>query len=386
VLNQIDIHHFDLYGFDASPSGGTDCYNGTLNDCLAHTARDRQQNVDGFALGHGTQHDFVFNRCQAYDVFDGFDISARNTTLNRCLAYDCLNGAYKLWQDNVKLVNCIGYNSAVANVEVDWDEKPGRTTLMNCTFFDAKVFTIWIENAADTVHMYNCILAGGDNIGLAFEQMGVKNYHGDFNIFHNDEASRAIAVAYNDEFSLNQVGAGNWTTYSGQDAHSLVVRSVDSLFVNSANSDLHLAKTSPAINRGTATGAPSDDFDGNPRPFGNEFDIGAYEYQFPVKVKENRETFSVSRSFLMYQNSPNPFNSRTVISYHVAEPGLVAVEIFNVHGQSIKKWEHGYRTPGLHRLVWDANDNFGNPIPSGAYLCRITYGDRAQAIKLMYLK
>lgn len=101
VLNRVEAHHFDLYGFDVSPSGGADCYNGTFNDCVAHTGRDAEQNVDGFALGHGTQHDFVFNRCKAYGVFDGFDISSRDTTLNSCLAYDCWNGAYKLWQDNV---------------------------------------------------------------------------------------------------------------------------------------------------------------------------------------------------------------------------------------------------------------------------------------------
>ena len=83
-LNRVKLHHFTMLGFDASPSGGPPCYNGVFNDCIAYTGRDPEQNVDGFALGHGDQHDFTFNRCVVYDVFDGFDISARNTTLNRC--------------------------------------------------------------------------------------------------------------------------------------------------------------------------------------------------------------------------------------------------------------------------------------------------------------
>ena len=58
-FNRVVVHHFDLYGFDVTPNGA-DCYNGTFNDCISHTGRDRQQNVDGYALGHGTQHDFVF--------------------------------------------------------------------------------------------------------------------------------------------------------------------------------------------------------------------------------------------------------------------------------------------------------------------------------------
>jgi hypothetical protein len=278
VLNRVEMHHFDGYGFDASPTGGADCYNGTFNDGIAHTARDPEQNVDGFALGHGTQHDFVFNRCVTYDVYDGFDISSRNTTLNRCLAYNCWNGGYKLWQDNITLVNCIGYNAGSANVELDWDGNPRTSTLLNCTFVDGGLYNVWVENSGDSLHMYNCILAGGDNIGLAFEQMGVHNYQGDYNLFHNDLADRAIAVAYTDEFLLSQIESGAWTTYSGQDANSLVAYTDTEIFVNPTGFDLHLLPTSPAIDKGTNAGAPSEDYDGNVRPHGSGYDIGAYEY------------------------------------------------------------------------------------------------------------
>ena len=273
-FNRVEAHHFNLYGFDVSPDGA-DCYNGTFNDCIAHTARDPGQNVDGFALGHGNQHGFVFNRCETYDVFDGFDISARDTTLNRCSAHDCWNGGYKLWQDNVTLINCLSYRNETSNVELDWDEEPGTTTLQNCTLMDAQAFNIWVENPADSLHMYNCILAGGDNIGLAFEQMNVANYQGDCNVFHNVDANRAIVVGYTDEFSLDQLAA--WRSYSGQDAHSLVAHSVTELFVNPSDFDLHLSGTSPAVDSGTSAGAPSEDYDGNPRPHGDGYDIGAYE-------------------------------------------------------------------------------------------------------------
>ena len=279
VLNRVVAHNFDLYGFDVSPSGGPDCYNGTFNDCIAHTGRDPSQNVDGFALGHGNQHDFTFNRCRTYNVYDGFDISAKNTTLNRCLAYDCWNGGYKLWQDNVTLVNCIGYHNTNSNVELDWDGQSGTVTLQNCTFVDTQTFNVWIENSGDSLHMYNCILAGGDNIGLAFEQLGVTNYQGDHNIFHNDNSNRAIAVGYTDEFALDQIASGAWTTYSGQDAHSIVVTSANELFIDPVKYDLHLTKSSPAIDSATSVGAPSDDYDGNTRPQGAGYDIGAYEFQ-----------------------------------------------------------------------------------------------------------
>jgi hypothetical protein len=278
MLNSVEMHHFTLYGFDASSSGGADCYNGMFNGCIAHSARDPTQNVDGFALGHGTQHDFVFNRCTVFDVFDGFDISARDTTLNCCCAYDCWNSGYKLWQDNVTLVDCLSYHNEVSNVELDWDGDPGTTTLRNCHFVDSQLFNIWVENSNDHLQMYNCILACGDNIGLAFEQMGTIYYRGDYNIFHNDDEERVIVVGYEEEFSINQIEAGDWTSYSGQDNHSLVSFDPESeLFLDIGNWDLHLRDGSVAVDAGSSENVPSIDYDGTSRPQGEGCDIGAYE-------------------------------------------------------------------------------------------------------------
>jgi hypothetical protein len=50
------------------------------------------------------------------------------------------------------------------------------------------------------------------------------------------------------------------------------------LFVNPAGANFHLQSGSPAINSGTSLNAPTTDFDGNSRPQGAGYDIGAYEY------------------------------------------------------------------------------------------------------------
>ena len=119
------------------------------------------------------------------------------------------------------------------------------------------------------------LLAGGDNIGLAFEQMNTSNYKGDYNLFHNDNLNRTIVVGYTDEFSLAQID--DWKAYSGQDAHSLVANSVTEIFTSPVSSDFHLLETSLAVDNGTGTDAPSEDYAGNPRPQGGEYDMGAYE-------------------------------------------------------------------------------------------------------------
>jgi hypothetical protein len=379
LLDHVLMHHFDLYGFDASPGGGLDCYNGTLNNCIAHTGRDPQQNVDGFALGHGTQHNFVFNNCIAYNVFDGFDISSRGTTLNSCLGYDCWNGAYKLWQDDVKLINSIGYGSVGANVELDWDSEPGKTTLINCTFFNAASYNIWVENTNDTLAMYNCIVAGGDNIGLAFELPGVNNYYGDYNIFHNDNPDRSVAVAYTDEFSLEDVHNGSWSAYSGQDNNSIVVFDRDAIFTDANNNDLHLLSSSAAVDNGTAAGAPAEDYEGNPRPSGQGYDIGAFEYQFPTGIGDPLSD-EQPHVFILYQNYPNPLNPTTHIKYSIPKRTYVRLKVFDILGKEITTLVDEEKAGGEHEVMFDIGD-----LSSGIYFYRLEAGSFVRTKKMILL-
>ena len=52
------------------------------------------------------------------------------------------------------------------------------------------------------------------------------------------------------------------------------------LFVGAATGDLHLKSTATVvIDKGSAAQAPSDDWDGEARPFGAAADIGADEYR-----------------------------------------------------------------------------------------------------------
>nr|NQU90582.1 right-handed parallel beta-helix repeat-containing protein [Bacteroidota bacterium] len=313
LISGTEVHHFDLYGIDASPFLDDYCYNGTFINCTAHSARDAQQNVDGFALGHGEQNNFLFDHCTTYGVFDGFDISSSHTTLNSCLSYDCWNTCYKLWEDQVELVNCIGYSGDISIVQVCWSGNPTETILRNCTFYDAEVYTIWVGNSNDILNMYNCIISGGENIGLAFEQTSAGNYHGDFNLFQNNNPARAISVGYSTDFSISQIETGEWALYSGQDANSVVSDLPGEIFLNPATSDLHLTALSPAVNNGSMDWAPEIDFEGNIRPFGSAPDIGAYE----------------SQNLLSYAVDPMNINFGTVF---IGESQMAQITITNNSG------------------------------------------------------
>lgn len=67
----------------------------------------------------------------------------------------------------------------------------------------------------------------------------------------------------------------------GYDQHSLIAAPAQ-LFENPAANDYHLSATSPAIDQGASLSDVTIDLDGNPRPSGAAYDIGAYEYISPT--------------------------------------------------------------------------------------------------------
>jgi hypothetical protein len=72
----------------------------------------------------------------------------------------------------------------------------------------------------------------------------------------------------------------------------------DPKFANPSGADFHLQNGSSAIDSGTSMDAPNDDFDGNQRPEGSGYDIGAFEYlSSPVPdIKANSQDDPISVS------------------------------------------------------------------------------------------
>ena len=85
-------------------------------------------------------------------------------------------------------------------------------------------------------------------------------------------------------------------------------------------------------------------------------------------------------------NSPNPFNSATVITYHLAVPGPVQLVIYNVLGQPVRTLVDASQAAGAYQVRWDARDGGGVVLSTGVYIARLSYPGGVQTQRLLYLK
>jgi len=84
---------------------------------------------------------------------------------------------------------------------------------------------------------------------------------------------------------------------------------------------------------------------------------------------------------ILKQNSPNPFNPSTIISYSLYKKGSVQLKIYDLLGKCVSTLVDTFQNPGEYQIEWQAKG-----LSSGVYFCRLTSGESIQTIKLLYLQ
>ena len=85
-------------------------------------------------------------------------------------------------------------------------------------------------------------------------------------------------------------------------------------------------------------------------------------------------------------NVPNPFNSATLITYHLSSPGPVQLVIYNVLGQPVRTLVDEPQAAGSYQIRWDVLDQRGVSLSTGIYIARLSYPGGVQTQRLLYLK
>jgi subtilisin family serine protease len=79
--------------------------------------------------------------------------------------------------------------------------------------------------------------------------------------------------------------------------------------------------------------------------------------------------------FHLNQNYPNPFNPSTSISYSLPFSAFVTIAVYDVLGREVKTLLRSQQDGRSYRVVWNGDDETGNAVASGMYLCRMNARD-----------
>ncbi len=81
---------------------------------------------------------------------------------------------------------------------------------------------------------------------------------------------------------------------------------------------------------------------------------------------------------ILQQNTPNPFNSSTSISYSLYKTGLVRLELYDCSGVKLKSLVNAVQTAVEYKVTLDAND-----LPNGIYFYSLRVGNKLVGTKKM---
>jgi len=92
-------------------------------------------------------------------------------------------------------------------------------------------------------------------------------------------------------------------------------------------------------------------------------------------------TYARPRRFWLDHNYPNPFNTRTIISFTLLDPVHVTLDVYNILGQRVETILDRVVQSGKWTVSWDATD-----YATGVYLCRMTVGESSQSMKMLLIR
>ncbi len=98
------------------------------------------------------------------------------------------------------------------------------------------------------------------------------------------------------------------------------------------------------------------------------------------------QSSAIPDAYGLSQNSPNPFNPDTRMSYSLPEAGHVRLTVFNILGQNVRQLIDDYAEAGTYEVIWDGRDNLGDQVASGVYFYRMDVNDYSETRKMMLLK
>jgi parallel beta-helix repeat protein len=286
----IEMNGLTITGQD--PSGGTGTYcSAGIASYYTHHIRIINNTIRGFGQGGidvGTGADYqdiegntIYDNCMGCNDYRGSGVSlwslVQSTSTSTEYHYIVSNNLiYHQYHDS-RITNHSDGNGVI----VDQANNNPPVLIENNVIFDNAGLCINVYQSSNTTAMNNtCYQNGADTatdeveIGIV-SSTNVKAYNNIFVSRNSNQTtmnyqSTGLTFDYNLHFGGTPEIKGAHDILGNP---NFISPSTDPLTAN-----FYLQSNSPAIDKGTSLNAPTVDYDGNSRPNGAGYDIGAYEY------------------------------------------------------------------------------------------------------------
>ena len=101
-------------------------------------------------------------------------------------------------------------------------------------------------------------------------------------------------------------------------------------------------------------------------------DDGSLAFKEGIENLENLLASLIPEETALLANYPNPFNPETWIPYQLAEAAAVALTIYDMNGQLVRRLAMGHQAAGMYQsrsraAYWDGRNQLGESVASGLY-------------------
>jgi hypothetical protein len=235
----------------------------------------------GDSICDGTTTNLLFENNILHDCHNGAAInlaSVSDSIFRNNLVYNAESGGIAMWDDWEKgdpdtypdyVINAYGCkNNLVTNNIVFKKEGNVRMSMS-------------LKRGSTENTIINNMFVGGTKNFIKFDNSSFDQELVDYNIYYRTDSNDIGQIDYvdgdGDDISEEYFTLQEWQERFNIDLNSKRI-SIDELFVDHANDNYYHKELSEAIDGGINSNAPNEDLLGISRPFGNNIDIGCYEY------------------------------------------------------------------------------------------------------------